>query len=244
MYMVDPQSVPPLLLASSRLPDSNATSYKSMKAYGMHLRCKGTKVHMSTSDSGVAASFERILRLSGDDRNPIVRREEYLGWIEEILELNYMEHCIVVLTCNWVKAKYFGPNPTIIWERYGFMSVNISETTVQGLGPECFAFPIHVQQVHYCRDSRRQQRQTAMKVEVRGYRGDRQYALEEDSALFIVGHDFEFAGLSPDREADRSHHQTNSEGVHVVLQDILPVADTMEVGSNNNLLGDSSEEDV
>jgi hypothetical protein len=99
-YAADPQSVSPLLLASSKLPDVNATSYKSMKAYGMHLCCKGAEVHMSTADNGVATSFDRLHKSSMDGPNPEVRREEYLGWIKEILELNYREHCVVVLACN------------------------------------------------------------------------------------------------------------------------------------------------
>jgi hypothetical protein len=97
-YAEDPNSVSPLLLASSKLPDLNATSYKSMKAYGMHLRCRGVEEHMSTSDSGIAVTFEHVQRRSSNDPTQLVRKEEYLDWIEEILELNYREHCVVVLT--------------------------------------------------------------------------------------------------------------------------------------------------
>jgi hypothetical protein len=71
-----------------------------MKAYGMHLRCWGVEEHMSASDSGVAAAFECVHRGSSNDPTQVVRKEEHLGWIEEILELNYREHCIVVLACN------------------------------------------------------------------------------------------------------------------------------------------------
>jgi hypothetical protein len=133
-----------MLLAFSKLLNSNTTSYKSMKAYGMHLRCRGAEVHMSTADSGVVALFEQFHKLNMDDPNPKVRREEYLGWIQEILELNYREYYVVLLACNWVKARYIGLYPTIVQDKYSFTLVNFSGTTVQGLGPKCFAFLIHV----------------------------------------------------------------------------------------------------
>jgi hypothetical protein len=112
-YSSDPDSVSPLLLASSKLPDLNATSYKSMKTYGMHLRCKSVEEHMSASDSGVAAAFDCVYRVGGNGSGPMVQKEEYLSWIEEILELNYRDHCVVVLACKWVKARYilYRPQP-------------------------------------------------------------------------------------------------------------------------------------
>jgi hypothetical protein len=199
---------------------------------------------MSTSDSGVATSFERFQRLSIDDPNPEVRREEYLRWIEEILELNYKEHCVVVLACNWVKARYMGPNPTFVRDKYGFIPVNISETTVQGLGPDCFAFPIHVQQVFYSKDSRGPDWRTATKVEVRGRRGDREYALEEEGGLFAVGHDSHFEGLSLQRGTERVRWKMDEDGDHVVVADIPPGIGNPEFESDESLLGDSSEEDI
>jgi hypothetical protein len=39
---------------------------------------------------------------------------EYVGYIEEILELDYRRHCLVVLVCEFVKANYRGENATII----------------------------------------------------------------------------------------------------------------------------------
>jgi hypothetical protein len=143
-YASDPSSISPILLASLKLPDLNATSYKSMKAYGMHLRCKNVEEHMSASNSGVAAAFDRVYRVGPNDSSTMLWKEEYLGWIEEILELNYRDHCVVVLACKWVKARTTRPNPTVVCDKYGFTSANISERTVVGLGPECFAFPIHV----------------------------------------------------------------------------------------------------
>jgi hypothetical protein len=89
-----------------------------------------------------------------------------------------------------------------VHDLYGFTSANISNRMVVGLGPECFAFPIHVQQVFYSKDARGPDWRTATKIEVRGRRGERHYALEEEGGLFAVGHDVQFEGLVPDRVVD------------------------------------------
>jgi hypothetical protein len=101
-----------------------------------------------------------------------------------------------------------------------------------------------VQQVFYCRDSRGPEWRIATKIEVRGRRGDRQYALEEDGGLFAVGHDFQFPGLSANLEADRARRQADPEGEHVVVQDVPLGAGITEFESDGALLGDSSEDDM
>ena len=109
---------------------------------------------MVASDSGIAAAFDRVHKFSTTDPTSMVRKEEYLGWIEEIIEINYKEHCVVLFAYKWMKARSTGPNPTIVWDKYRFTSTNISDRLVVSLGLECFAFPIHVQQVFYYKDSR------------------------------------------------------------------------------------------
>jgi hypothetical protein len=122
--------------------------------------------------------------------------------------------------------------------------MNISETIVQGLGPDCFAFPIHVQQVFYSKDSKGLDWRTAIKVEVRGRRGDREYALEEEGGLFAVGHDSHFEGLLPQRGAERIHLEMDEDGDHVVIVDVPPGVGNPEFESDESFLGDSSEEDI
>jgi hypothetical protein len=109
----------------------------------MHLYYKSVEEHMNASDSGVVAAFDRVHRVSANDSSSLLRKEEYLGWVEEILELNYRDHCVVILACKWVKARTTSPNPTVVCDKYGFTLASISERTVVGLGPECFAFSIH-----------------------------------------------------------------------------------------------------
>jgi hypothetical protein len=45
---------------------------------------------------------------------------EYVGWIEEILELDFGGFQTVVLLCNWVVANYEGSNATVKCNEYGF----------------------------------------------------------------------------------------------------------------------------
>lgn len=48
-------------------------------------------------DSGVQATFS-------DDAGE--ETEEYVGWIEEILELEYRSTCVIVFLCPRVKGKW------------------------------------------------------------------------------------------------------------------------------------------
>lgn len=59
----------------------------------------------------------------------------------------------MVLVCNWVKAWYTSPNPIIKRNNFGFISANILEESLMDFGLECFAFPIHVQQVFFSDDN-------------------------------------------------------------------------------------------
>jgi hypothetical protein len=221
-----------------------------MKAYGMHLRCRGVEEHMAVSDSDVAASFNRVHRMSPTDPMPVVRKEEYLWWIKEILELNYKEYYVVVLAYKWVKVRSTSPNPTIVRDIYGFTFANISDRTMVGLGPKCFAFPIHVQQVFYSKDSLGPEwrttvgQRTGTKTEVRGRQEDRHYTLEEEGGLFAVGHNAQFAGLALDIVVDMAQMQPDEEGEVVVIPDVSPTLCNVERHSEDVLLGDSSEDEM
>jgi hypothetical protein len=110
----------------------------------MHLWVRSSKGQKVTADCGIATTFER--------HDPVVAvgditNVEFVGNVEEILELDYWNHCVVVLLCKWVKAKYIEPSPTIIWDDLGFMVANFNNMVE--LGKESFAFTIHYQQVFF-----------------------------------------------------------------------------------------------
>jgi hypothetical protein len=72
---------------------------------------------------------------------------EYIGWVEEILELNYKVLKIVVLLCNWVKANYSGNFATMKGDKYDFTLINF--TSLIPILNQFFTFPLHVKQVFF-----------------------------------------------------------------------------------------------
>jgi hypothetical protein len=85
---------------SSKLPSSEATAFRSMKAHGMHLRVRSVEDDKITCDSSVAATFLRPEQGTESAMQPTMILVEHIGWIEEILELNYEGHCMIVLLCS------------------------------------------------------------------------------------------------------------------------------------------------
>jgi len=104
-----------------------AKLYRSMYyAYENHIHLASVEKHLTTCDSGITTTFEETCVLGPHDRRPIIARLEYVGWVEEILELNYGVLKIIVLLCNWVKANYNESNATIKRDKYNFAFVNFA----------------------------------------------------------------------------------------------------------------------
>ncbi len=68
---------------------------------------------------------------------------EYVGCMEEILELDYGILKTIVLLCNWVKTNNNKNCVTIKQGEYGFTLVNFNSLTP--ILVELFAFLIHVE---------------------------------------------------------------------------------------------------
>jgi hypothetical protein len=49
---------------------------------------------------------------------------EYVGWIEEILELDYGMFQTIVFICNWVVENYGSSNAIVKCDEYAFILVN------------------------------------------------------------------------------------------------------------------------
>jgi hypothetical protein len=111
-----------------------AIAYWAIRAYGMHLRCWSVEVGSQTADSAVAATFVQStsLELVQASQQPS-QYVEYVGSIEEILEIDYGRHCVMVLVCSWVKAHNVGSNPTTMHD-YRFTMVNLSQSSSIPLG--------------------------------------------------------------------------------------------------------------
>jgi len=70
-------------------PTLKARSYRSMYAYGNHIRIASVKKHLTTYDSGIDVTFEQTCVSGLNDHRPITAKLEYVGWVEKILQLNY-----------------------------------------------------------------------------------------------------------------------------------------------------------
>ena len=128
----------------SQFPSPRTTKYRSMWAFGNHYHVASAEAHMKTCDSGIATIFSRPYQLGLCDQNLIVVEVEYVGNLEEIIELNYKGLCIVVLLCKWVRANHRGQQATIKKDKWGFTLANfhVSSTIwpgVDGISIACGA---------------------------------------------------------------------------------------------------------
>jgi hypothetical protein len=74
---------------ASHLPEQIAIGYRAMYAYGMHLWKRYAVEDKVTYDFGIVASVWRQERPSTRIPSPILSEHEYVGTVEEILELDY-----------------------------------------------------------------------------------------------------------------------------------------------------------
>jgi hypothetical protein len=148
---------------------------------------------MKTADSGVVATFRRPFQNGQRDRNIVIASLEYVGNVEEILELDYGIVCLVVLVCTWVKANYRGPSSIIKKDRWGFTVANF-ESLIQP-GYESFAFPLHVDQVYFSRCPDMPGWKVVIWTEVRGRRVVATPEEGEECEMFQLGRDVDHVSL-------------------------------------------------
>ena len=150
-------------------PERYATSHRLMHAFGMHLRVRSSEGGLVTRDSCVVATFTEQLRWGICNGRPIERTEEHVGYIEEILELDYRNHCTTVLVCDWVKASRDSRHLNIERDKYGFTVANFNHMDGR-VHANSFAFPLHCQQVFFSDDPRRRGWKIVCRTNVRGRR--------------------------------------------------------------------------
>ncbi|CAM6062576.1 unnamed protein product [Sphagnum tenellum] len=106
--MKEGETIDKYTLHVSMPPTLEARSYRTMFAFGNHFHVSNVEEHLTTFDSGVVATFEHECRSRPNDQRPILAKLEYVGWVEEILELNYGALKTMVLLCDWVKTIIMG----------------------------------------------------------------------------------------------------------------------------------------
>jgi hypothetical protein len=77
------------LQALATMPQYVATKYRSLYVYGYHFKVRSTEEHLKCTDSSVVATFRRPYRNGRRDRNLVMASLEYVGIIDEILELDH-----------------------------------------------------------------------------------------------------------------------------------------------------------
>lgn len=88
----------------SRLLEKVATAYRAMYAHGMHLQIKSVEEEKVTIDSRVVATMWHRNRGKAVNKVGHLETVNYIGWIEEILELDYRSQCCIVLVCSWIQG--------------------------------------------------------------------------------------------------------------------------------------------
>jgi len=131
----------------SMLPNVKARSFKSMKAYGMHLRVSSAESNLVTADSGVTVTCETVQQSGRLDRNPISGLVTYYGKIIEILELDYGCLKPIVLLCDWVEPIRRGNSPYVKEDKYGYTFVKFSR--LMRKSSNSFVFPLQVSQIFF-----------------------------------------------------------------------------------------------
>ena len=233
--------VDPTVDALSSLPNQTAMRYRSMSGYGYHYRVRSAEEQMKTMDSGIAATFLRECRSGPRDRNPVVAPIEYVGYLEEIIELDYTTFRPVVLIGTWVKANYRGAHATVKKDSLGFTIANFAQ--IIPFGRDSFALPSQVEQVFFCDCTEAPGWKVVVRTEPRGKRVVADPEDAEGGLLFRHGRDNEFLGLRVPDTLSEEPVPPVSAGRYIRLSDALG-ADTQETLHTFDAdLGASSEED-
>ena len=126
-------------------PSDQAKLYRSMYAFGNHVPVRSAQAQLTTTDFGAATTFRQLCRSDLKDTNPKVAELEYVGWVEEILSVDYGLFEVVVLYCNWVAANMKGDGATMKHDEYGFTTVNFERLIPYSA--RSFAFRPYIEQV-------------------------------------------------------------------------------------------------
>ena len=184
-----PQDVRALMLP----PSDVVKSYRSMYAYGHALRVRSAETQLTTADSGVAATFRQLCRAGTKDTNLRAAELEYVGWVEEILSVDYGQFEVVVLYCNWVVANMRGDGATMKRNDYGFTTVNFERLIPYSA--QSFAFPLHIEQVFFAPDVAKRGWEVVLRNEPRGVRLFSNHQLTDEVQCISLGRACDFPGL-------------------------------------------------
>ena len=134
-----------------------------MYAYGNHIKVRGAEADLSTCDSGVATTFLQSYRSSNSDKNMRTAILEYVGWVEEIINVDYGKFEVVVLYCTWARTNRSDACATMKCNEYGFTLFKFDRLI--SYPAYSFAFSFHVQQVFFVDDGKNDGRKCILQRE-------------------------------------------------------------------------------
>ena len=75
-----------------------------MWAYGRHYNVERIDLKICSFDCGVMVDFKQSSRASSKDKNIIEGNLQYVGKIQEIIELDYRSFKCCIFKCRWYEA--------------------------------------------------------------------------------------------------------------------------------------------
>jgi hypothetical protein len=118
-----------------------------MWAYGQHFRVENVDKHRATLDCGIMASFKQQSRASARDLNLLDGELDYVGKIQDILEVNLRSFTIILFHVQWFQVIQRGPNRTVRRDPNGFYAIDSSKLLRKNEDP--FALPQHCEQIFF-----------------------------------------------------------------------------------------------
>jgi len=76
-------------------------SFLAIWAYSQHFRIEKKDINRMNFDSGVMVDFDQASRASTKHTNLIEGKMQYVGKIQEIIQLNFRSFKCVVFKCKW-----------------------------------------------------------------------------------------------------------------------------------------------
>lgn len=118
--------------------------YPAMWAYGHHYRVERVDAKRRSFDCGVMVDFKQSSRASSKDKNVIEGNLQYVGKIQEIIELDYRSFKCSIFKCKWYEAFNMTQRHDI---HSGLFSIDSSKYLP--LDKEPYVLPIHCEQVFF-----------------------------------------------------------------------------------------------
>jgi len=128
-------------------PSRIAYTYSSMWAYGNHFQVdiEITRLTHLAYNVGIACIFYQANQSSMQDQNKIIANLNYVGFLKEILLMDYFGLLLVLFNCSWIPPNLCGNARTICQDEHGFWQVKFRLWLPPTMEP--YVFPITISHV-------------------------------------------------------------------------------------------------